>query len=48
MAAVFGFTHDHKATSADQTTVQLIEIRLFNAAASGVKLTTDEKGPLHG
>jgi hypothetical protein len=38
MAVIAGFTIDHKATSDSQATVQLIGIRLFNAAASGVTL----------
>lgn len=38
MSVVFMFTNDHNAASQDQKTVQLIGIRLFNAAASGIKL----------
>jgi hypothetical protein len=38
MALLFGYTIDHAARSADERTMQMLGIRLFNAAASGVKL----------
>lgn len=38
MAIIFGFTLDHKGETDDQRTIQLVGIRLFNAAASGIKL----------
>ncbi len=38
MTVVFGYTVDHTSRSENEATVQLLGIRLFNAAASGVKL----------
>jgi hypothetical protein len=38
MTVIFGYTIDHTSRSENETTVQLLGIRLFNAAASGVKL----------
>lgn len=38
MALIFGYSIDHKAQSEDEMTAQMLGIRLFNAAASGVKL----------
>jgi hypothetical protein len=38
MALIFGYTIDHTSRSEDEATMQLLGIRLFNAAASGVKL----------
>jgi len=38
MAIIFGFTLDHEGTTTEQRTIQLVGIRLFNAAASAVKL----------
>lgn len=38
MALIFGHTIDHASRSEDETTAQLLGIRLFNAAASGIKL----------
>jgi hypothetical protein len=38
MTVIFGYTVDHTSRSENETTVQLLGIRLFNAAASGVKL----------
>ena len=38
MTVVFGYTVDHTSRRENEATVQLLEIRLFNAAASGVKL----------
>jgi hypothetical protein len=38
MTVIFGYTIDHTSRSESETTVQLLGIRLFNAAASGVKL----------
>ena len=38
MALIFGYTIEHTSRSEDETTVQLLGIRLFNAAASGIKL----------
>jgi hypothetical protein len=38
IALVFGFTIEHVAQSEDETTTQLIGVRLFNAAAAGLKL----------
>jgi hypothetical protein len=37
-ALIFGYSIDHKAQSDDELTAQMLGIRLFNAAASGVKL----------
>ena len=36
MALIFGYTIEHTSRSEDETTVQLLGIRLFNAAASGI------------
>lgn len=38
MALIFGYTLDHTSRSNDEATMQMLGIRLFNAAASGVKL----------
>jgi hypothetical protein len=38
MALIFGYTIEHTAGSDDEATMQLLGIRLFNAAASGLKL----------
>lgn len=38
MTVIFGYTVDHTSRSENEATVQLLGIRLFNAAASGVKL----------
>jgi hypothetical protein len=38
MALIFGYTIEHTSRSEDETTMQLLGIRLFNAGASGVKL----------
>lgn len=38
MEVIFGFTLDHRGSSPDQRLIQLVGIRLFNAAASAVKL----------
>jgi hypothetical protein len=38
MALVFAYTLDHESRSVDEGTMQMLGIRLFNAAASGVKL----------
>jgi hypothetical protein len=38
MKLIFGYTLEHTSRSEDETTAQLIGIRLFNAASSGVKL----------
>ena len=38
MTLIFGYTIEHKSGSENEATVQLLGIRLFNAAASGVKL----------
>jgi hypothetical protein len=38
MALIVGFTVDHQSKTADQRTIQLVGIRLFNAAASATKL----------
>lgn len=38
MALIFSYTVDHTSRSEDETTTQLLGIRLFNAAASGLKL----------
>ena len=38
MTVIFGSQIDHTSRSENETTVQLLGIRLFNAAASGVKL----------
>jgi hypothetical protein len=38
MALIFGYTLDHTARTEDERTAQMLGIRVFNAAASGVKL----------
>ena len=38
MALVFGYTIEHTSRTEDETTMQLLGIRLFDAAASGIKL----------
>src|ERR1700726_74251 len=38
MALIFGYTIEHMSRSEDEATMQLLGIRLFNAAASGIKL----------
>jgi hypothetical protein len=38
MALIFAFTIDHTSRSDAEATMQLLGIRLFNAAASGIKL----------
>jgi hypothetical protein len=38
MTLIFGYTIEYTSRSDDETTVQLLGIRLFNAAASGIKL----------
>jgi hypothetical protein len=38
MVLIFGYTIEHTSRSEDETTMQLLGIRLFNAAASGLKL----------
>ena len=38
MALIFGYTVDHTSRSDDEAAMQMLGIRLFNAAASGVKL----------
>ena len=38
MALIFAYTLEHKAETDNERTAQLLGIRLFNAAASGVKL----------
>jgi hypothetical protein len=38
MALIFGYTLDHTSRSDSEATMQMLGIRLFNAAASGVKL----------
>ena len=38
MGVLFGFTHDTKARSDDELTIQYLGIRLFNAAAASIKL----------
>lgn len=38
MTVIFGYTIEHTSRSETETTVQLLGVRLFNAAASGVKL----------
>jgi hypothetical protein len=38
MALILGYTIEHTSRSADESTMQLLGIRLFNAAASGLKL----------
>lgn len=38
MAVIFGYTLEHTSRSDDEAAMQMLGIRLFNAAASGVKL----------
>ena len=38
MTVIFGYTVDHTSRNENEVTVQLLGIRLFNAAASGMKL----------
>ena len=38
MALIFAYTLDHKSRSDNEATMQMLGIRLFNVAASGVKL----------
>jgi hypothetical protein len=38
MALIFGYTVNHTSRSENESTMQLLGIRLFNAAASGMKL----------
>jgi hypothetical protein len=38
MALIFNYTIEHTSRSDGETTMQLLGIRLFNAAASGIKL----------
>jgi len=38
MALIFGYTIDHTSSSEEEATIQLLGVRLFNAAASGIKL----------
>jgi hypothetical protein len=38
MTLIFGYTIEHTSRSEEETTTQLLGIRLFNAAASGIKL----------
>jgi hypothetical protein len=38
MKVIFGYTIEHTSRSENEATVQLLGIRLFNAAASGMKL----------
>ena len=38
MTVIFGYTVDHTSRNENEATVQLLGIRLFNAAASGMKL----------
>jgi hypothetical protein len=38
MALIFAYTIDHTARSEEEATMQLLGVRLFNAAASGLKL----------
>jgi hypothetical protein len=38
MALIFAYTLDHKSRSDNEAAMQMLGIRLFNAAASGVKL----------
>jgi hypothetical protein len=38
MTVIFGYTVEHKSRSDDEATIQMLGVRLFNAAASGVKL----------
>jgi hypothetical protein len=38
LSLIFAYTHDHTARSDDELTVQMLGIRIFNAAASSIKL----------
>lgn len=38
MSLIFVYTIDHKSQSEDENTMQMLGVRLFNAAASGIKL----------
>lgn len=38
MSLVFVYTIDHKSQSEDENTMQMLGVRIFNAASSGVKL----------
>src|SRR5712671_4387639 len=38
MTVIFGYTIEYTSRSEDETTMQLLGVRLFNAAASGIKL----------
>jgi len=38
MTVIFGYTIEYTSCSEDETTMQLLGVRLFNAAASGIKL----------
>lgn len=38
MSLIFVYTIDHKSQSDDENTMQMLGVRLFNAASSGVKL----------
>jgi hypothetical protein len=38
MSLIFVYTIDHKSQSEDESTMQMLGVRIFNAAASGVKL----------
>lgn len=38
MNAIFAFTHDHDPGSEDELTLQLLGVRLFNAAGASIKL----------
>jgi hypothetical protein len=38
IALIFGYTVEHTSRSEDESTMQLLGIRLFNAAASGLKM----------
>src|SRR5882757_38472 len=38
MSLIFAYTHDHTARTDDELTVQMLGIRIFNAAASSIKL----------
>lgn len=38
MAIIFAYTHEHVGLSEDEVTIQMLGVRLFNAAASAIKL----------
>lgn len=38
MSLIFVYTIDHKSQSEDENTMQMLGVRLFNAASSGIKL----------